>query len=167
MLLHPDRRNNSGFIIFSLWLLFPFFAFLANKTTSGAYLPVLFPSITILFALFFDSLLNKKLAVYTVTVIVVACIVILNSYSLIRQNYFANHATTFAQRLSAAKMIIKLSGGKKYNLYGKGIGSQFPSYTMNIAYLTWWYGDGPAVTKEHLRFVITDTNDQGVLIKKK
>ena len=150
-------------ILFSLWVFVPFASYLANTTTSGAYLPVMFPSFIIMTALFFDRLLDRKRVQWFITVVLIY-IAFSNSYLLIRQNYFMNFVS-FADRMDAAKLIVKQAKGMRYTLVGVGNGSQFASMTMNTSYLTWLFGNGPSNKKEKLVFTIKE-DEKGIHITK-
>jgi 4-amino-4-deoxy-L-arabinose transferase-like glycosyltransferase len=126
------RVESSRFLLLFL-LLVSLFGILVNQAPSDAYLPILFPFLMFLLALFFEKLLNKKILKYFVY-LVIGLIVVVNGYSSIKNNY----GYTLNQRLIAVNKIISLAKNHKYNLVGQGTNSQFQSFTMNYEYLLWW-----------------------------
>jgi 4-amino-4-deoxy-L-arabinose transferase-like glycosyltransferase len=138
---------------------------IATRTVSEAYLPILFPLIIYIVALFFDTLLQRRPKLAPVIVLIIGIIAGMNMFSLVSQNYFMGKGSGFVAKLSAARHIVSEADGKAYTIVGKGPGSQYQSFTMNYAYLTWWLGNGPSNKKEKLQFTIQeDTN--GITIKK-
>ena len=53
-----------------------------------------------------------------------------------------------------------MANGKKYNIEGRGEGSEFESFTMNYEYLLWWKGNPPSRQKQDLNFVIEEKQNR-------
>lgn len=155
------RRFRLGNIILLLWIFIPVIGFFANKTPSEAYLPILFPAIILVVALFFDLLMGTKMFRFP-SVVIIVIILLMNTYTLLSNNYFSK--PTFAERIKAAQNIVKNTNGKAYTIVGKGPGSEFESFTMNYEYLTWWLGNGPSKDNINLTIVIRESKN-GITIK--
>ena len=80
----------------------------------------------------------------------------MNVIAIINKQFFVEKGKGFTERLAVAKEIVTESHGRRYNLVGKGGGSEFASYTMNYEYLTWWLGNGPSHKPEQLQFVVSE-----------
>lgn len=131
------------------------FGILVNKTPSDAYLPIIFPFVIFIIALFFDKLLNFKKAKYFVA---------LGVFILLGLNFYFAYKNTFKpdyqNRIKASNEIIALTKGREYNLIGKGEGSWFESFTMNYQYLLWWKGYPPSEKKENLKILIKEERER-------
>lgn len=159
------RRFTVNIFVISLVTFIPLLGFFAVKTPSGAYLPMLFPSLLLLLALFIDGLFNHRRLKIAGAVILLS-ILFGNIYFLISQQYtFYPDKDSFAKRMAVAKYIVTEAGGKEYNLEGTGKGSEFASFTMNYEYLTWWLGNGPSHSDQPLRFVVSETPTEIIVTK--
>lgn len=150
------RRIETGLLLFLLF--FAISGVIINQTPSDAYLPILFPFLIFLIAVFFDFLFSmSKLAA-----ILVAIIFCFNIY------YVANAdlKNDLSVRINAINKIITLTKDKNYNLVGKGPGSQFESFTMNYEYLLWWKGKPVSKNKEKLKIEISE-DSKGIHVKKR
>lgn len=134
--------------------------FLAGKTASGAYLPMMFPAILLLIAVGLASVWRKVKIIGVIVVIGVICV---NSYYSFETNR-KNHS--FEQRMEVAKSIVKQANGKEYNLKGRVSGKELENFGLNYAYLTWWLGHGPSQEKQKLQFVVVEENNQ-IKVEKK
>ncbi len=122
-----------------------------SQTPSDAYLPILFPFIIFAEAIFFDSLTSKgKLRL--ASGLFLFLVIFVNVYS----SYLNSMGQELKLREQTADNIISLSNGKKYNLIGNGIGSQFESFTMNYEYLLWWKKHPPSTKSESLKIIISE-----------
>lgn len=151
-------RNNLtlAYVLLFILIAIPLIGFFVNRTPSEAYLPIFFPSVIILTALFLNRVIRMKL-LQIIGITLLFLIAIFNSYYLLSHEYFfGQKGISFKDRISIAKQIVKEANGKKFNLTGKGVGSNFASFTMNYEYLTWWLGGKPSEKKENLRFVIRE-----------
>lgn len=72
-------------------------------------------------------------------------------------NMIQSDEKNYKQRINMVRIIIQQAKGRKYNLLGKGPGSQFSSFTMNYQYLLWLRGNEPVSRKEKLQFIISET----------
>lgn len=157
------RKGDIAYIVLGLTLIISLLGYFVNKIPSGAYIPVFFPLIIFLIALFFENLMKLRFLKIP-SILILLFILFFNAYSLISQNYLAGKGYSFIDRLSASKQIIKTANVREYNLIGKGEGSQFKSFIMNYKYLTWWLGKGESEKRENLRIVIKETSS-GIIIK--
>jgi len=151
-----------NWIILGLVLTVTLFSFMAIKTPSEAYLPMLFPGIIIMTALFFDTVINKTnpsiSAVFIVIIIALSNTIFV--VSTISKDY------SFAWRMRAAKTIVTRAEGKEYNLKWGGVDKKLENFTQNIEYLTWWLGHGPSRQKQKLEFVISGEKENVKMIQK-
>lgn len=155
-----SSRKPVSYVILLLVIVVPFFAFIFNRVPSEAYLPLLFPVITLALALLFDQFMLKG-RIGMITKVLLISIIATNSIVLLNRNYFmgqGGYGATLQERISIAKQIVDESNRKAYNLIGKGNGSQFSSFTMNYEYLTWWLGHAPSKKQEPLIFSIEETD---------
>jgi GT2 family glycosyltransferase/4-amino-4-deoxy-L-arabinose transferase-like glycosyltransferase len=149
-----------------LLFLVPFLIYIAEKTNSEAYWPVFFTTIAFMYGLLFNTLLSVKRYFYFFAGLLVLLIGI-NIWSSIRSDDLnGDISVTFSNRIVAAKKIIHDTSGKEYNLYGRGSGSQFASFTMNYQYLTWWLGHGPSLTKQKIQIYVTDLPPKIIIQKR-
>ena len=150
-------KRTSNFVLLSLLTIIPLLGLFAVKTPSEAYLPMLFPSLLLGVAVFFDMLMKdrrlKRHILFLLSIIVVA-----NSYYLFSN--VINSPDSFTQRFAAAKEIVSQANNTEYNIKGTGSGSQFKSFTMNYHYLTWWLGHEPSTTVQKNQFIITEKRDK-------
>lgn len=129
-----------------------------NQTPSDAYLPIVFPFLILLLAVFFDFLLSiSKLWVILIAIIV---------YSNIYYNLTNYSNLDLLNRTKAVERVINLTKGQKYNLIGKGQGSQFVSFTMNYEYLLWWKNHPVSKSDEKLKIIISE-DSKGIHVNKK
>lgn len=133
------------------------------KTPSGAYLPMIFPSVILLISILFEKLIIDTIKIIKLIGIVgLICLTVFNTYSFLRTN---SNDFVFAQRVAVAKYIVKASAKKEYNLKGRGPASEFESFTMNYEYLTWWLGHGPSKSNQALQFVVEE-KPSGIFVTK-
>jgi len=154
------KPESSRFILLFL-LVISILGILVNQSPSDAYLPIVFPFLILAVALFFEFCLNVKIIRYFVLV-VFGVIIISNGYLSLKNDY----GTEFEKRLDAVNKIIKLSENHQYNLVGKGINSQFESFTMNYEYLLWWKGFPPSKKNEKLKIIVMEENGKITVYKK-
>lgn len=153
-------KLTDGDMVLGLFIFFGIGGFFATKTTSEAYLPMLFPQIILLMGLWFSSVRGHRFIRYF-AFLFVSLMVLVNSVALVRSNYLmaiplGGYGPTFAQRIAASEIIINKAGKTSYTIVGDGPGSEFPSFTMNYEYLTWYLGKGPD-KKSEKTFTILDT----------
>jgi GT2 family glycosyltransferase len=152
-------------ILVVLLLVISIVGIVATKTTSDAYLSIVFPFVILIHAIFFSALIegkpNNRLFVY----VIVSIIALSNTYALISNDYFITRQVEYKDKVAVVKKIISEADGNKYNLVGQGVGSSHESFTMNYEYLAWWYGNGPSSAPQELYFIIEET-PQGIQLKK-
>jgi len=153
------KIDSSRFILLFL-LIISILGILINQTPSDAYLPIIFPFVIFSIAIFFELLLKQKIIKY-IAVILLAIVIILNSYD----SYKNSNIGDLQDRVNAVDKIITLIGNKEYNLIGSGQGSQFKSFTMNYEYLLWYKGHPPVDNKVKLKIVVSETKN-GIIIRK-
>lgn len=154
------RRNISEIVLFLL-LFVSIAGILVNQTPSDAYLPIIFPLVIFVLAIFLSFLAQFKFVNWLV-VLAVLIICATNSYLIIQQD----KKPDLAIRISAVDRIIALASGQPYNLIGQGKGSQFVSYTMNYEYLLWWKGYPLSHSPQKLKIYVSET-DKGIQVIKK
>lgn len=155
-LLLKLREKDKSIILLAILNFILIIGFIVAKTPSSAYLPVMFPGIILIIALFFNwTFKNKKIKDFMIpTIFLLICF---NCFYIFYVVYSKNN-DSFTQRLDAARFILKEAAGKEYNIKGSGVGSEFKSFTMNYEYLTWWLGHGPSSSNESLVFTIREEN---------
>ncbi|MEK9207809.1 MAG: hypothetical protein AAB922_04955, partial [Patescibacteria group bacterium] len=144
-------------ILLLLFFAVPSLIFLAAKTGSAAYLPMLYPQVLIIIAVFFNQIMKKG----TLTIIGLTLILLIgfsNVYVLLSNNYF--HGISYSRRLETSYEIIKTAKGKEYNIIGRGENSKYESFVTPYTYLTWWLGKGVSESPEKLKFYITEYPDK-------
>lgn len=151
------RKREASSIILFLLIFISFGGIFVNQTPSDAYLPIIFPLIIVLISIFLRFLFsfNKLL------IIVVFLIVIFNVQSALNDDL----ANDLDKRVVVADKIIALTKNTEYNLIGKGVGSQFDSFTMNYEYLLWLKGNPPSHKNQKTKILIRETNGQ-IIVKK-
>jgi hypothetical protein len=135
------------------------------KTASFAYLPLLYPFIILITAIFFEKLLQIRFHLRPIIILVLLIIAVANSYYLIQQNYFTAYGLSFKDRQEAVKKIVTDAGDRSYNLFGRGIGSEYDSFLMNYQYLAWFQGNEPILETQLLQYTIEDTQ-KGIIVTK-
>ncbi len=143
-------RKDLAKIILLLITAFSLGGILINQTPSDAYLPIIFPFVILITALFFDYLMR----ISKIAVLIIVLIVLLNSINIVNKN----SVNYFSENLSITNKIIKLANGEKYNLIGKGTGSQYESFTMNYEYLLWWKGYPVSKDSQKVKIILFEHN---------
>lgn len=154
-----------GYVILVMALGTSVISFFINKNVSDAYLPIFFPFIIIILALFLDKLSRKKFLYFGIFIIL--ALGITNSYNIINDKYSYEknqNKITFTDRINAAKNIVRSTKGKEYNIVGRGWLGEFKGYIMNYEYLTWFFGHAPSTRNENLKIYISESAN-GVIIE--
>lgn len=163
--LFRNRKLNSKIITLLLPLLIVVFGFLVNGTPSEAYLPILFPSLILAVAF----LLNKK-RLRGLSFVIVFLIAVFNLNFIFSENFLLDkkvgYGPSLRERMRVVKEIIKKAEGKRYNIVGRGSGSEHRSFTMNYEYLTWYLGNSPSSNNERLKFEIREDRGKIILTQK-
>lgn len=130
--------------------------FFAAGAKSEAYLPMLFPGVVLLISFLVLSLFEINRYVILIVIIVS----LLNAIFIFRNNYLVDkspgYGPSLAKRIDAVKKIMNRTNGQRYNIEGRGGGSEFESFTMNYEYLLWWRGSPPSQEKQDLVLVIEE-----------
>ncbi len=138
-----SKETTSFRLLFGLWIFLPFVAYVATKTPSDAYTPMLFPGLMVSLAIMVEYVYRiKRYAAIFLLMFIVAS----NVYGLLSTDFLTGGAwrgLSLRTREKAAQYIVGKMKNTPYRLVGYGPGSQFVSYTMNYEYLTWWMGNGP------------------------
>ena len=152
--------------------------FVAIKTISQAYLPMLFPGIILLTAVSLngfslsinspgrwqaersDAMTPTRWKTEFITWTMLIFISISNSTHLIT---FLNKDQVYTQRLLASKQIVTEAKGKEYNLKWRVPDKKLENYTQNYEYLTWWLGHAPSKKKVELEFIIYE-DENGIRV---
>lgn len=158
------KKEKEEYVLLALGSSIGIGIFILNKTPSEAYLPLIYPVILIIIALVVDFYSKKKYGVIVYGLIGVFCI--FNTQSLIANNYLiggkVGYGPSFVDRLNIARKIVTLAKSTPYEIKGTGIGSEFPSFTMNYEYLT-WYLKNPPSKNPTLQFIIEEKDGTIVL----
>lgn len=155
------NKEKTSYLILLFVFLFPLLSIYLNKTASDAYIPVLFPSIIAITSVFFASFIRHFNMLGKVTLIV---IIFLNLNFIFKDDFFAKRIT-FRDRENAVDKIITLTKDKRYNLIGKGEGSQFESFTMNYEYLLWMKGYSPSKNNVKNKIIVSESSE-GIIVQK-
>jgi GT2 family glycosyltransferase len=130
--------------------------FFAAGARSEAYLPMLFPGIILLTAFSFYSVFKNKAP----AILIIFAISVFNAVFIIQNNYLIEripgYGPSLNSRIEVVEAIINQARGREYNIEGRGVGSEFKSFTMNYEYLLWWKGHAPSREKEDLVFSIEE-----------
>ncbi|OGH38265.1 MAG: hypothetical protein A3B44_01285 [Candidatus Levybacteria bacterium RIFCSPLOWO2_01_FULL_38_21] len=159
-----NKNLRLGYLILVVYFLISLMGFLIAKTPSEAYIPIFFPAIIIITGIF----INKMLEIKRLKLIGILLLLFISSssvYSLFTKN-FLSKSGEFDQRLKAVDKIIQMTNGEKYNLLGKGTGSQFESFTMNYEYLLWWKGHPPSKESVKTKIIVSES-PSNIIIEKK
>lgn len=156
--MYKKKEYKVQYIVLLFCFLVPVIGFIIVRTPSDAYLPVFFPTIILILALFFDQRIKKTSLVAFAIVI----IVLLNVYVLLFNDFTfsSGKKITFLNRIEAAKTIVRITNNQQYNLVGRGWLNEFPSYIMNYEYLAWWFGNAPTKEDSLLKIYITEQKDK-------
>ena len=154
-----------GIILLST--LVPFLGFILSKTSSEAYIPMLFPGLVLSIAYLFNLFFQSKYKSLAFLALIIICVT--NSYSIFEVNYLAGTKGGFGpsleSRILASKKIIKLSDNKSFSINFKGPGSEFASSTMNYEYLIWWLS-GKRPTKNGVVKIEISEPDYKIIVKR-
>ncbi len=149
-----------------IWIIntIPLGIFLCFKTPSDAYLPMLYPGLILLTAIFIgDMLKHPRLKIIVCSMII--CGIALNIHHLITNNFYPKiKPDQFTQRLITTKQIISESEGKEYNLIDK---HTHPSISKNYEYLAWWLGHGPSEGKTKIQLILNEDSGYAIITKNK
>lgn len=146
------NKTEDSLLVLLLLLMFSILGIVVNKTPSDAYLPMIFPLIIISVALMFEYALNTKIIKYF-SFVLIMIIVLSNVYVVLK----LDKENKFGNLTGDVNKILKITDKKEYNLVGKGVGSQFASFTMNYEYLLWWKGYPPSKDNVKLKiYIISD-----------
>jgi 4-amino-4-deoxy-L-arabinose transferase-like glycosyltransferase len=152
-----------------LFFLISVVVYIAEKTNSDAYWIVFFPTIAFMIALVFDRLMSiKKLFYPSLGLLLV--FTLCNSISFFQSNFFMNpqdYGFPYSQRVKIAKTIITESKGKPFSIIGGAPKpwSQYPSFTMEYQYLTWWMGHPVSTSPHTIRFTIYEYGQKDTILK--
>ena len=156
--IFKHRKLKANIVIILLCFLFPLIGFFLNKTPSEAYIPLFFPTVVLLTVSSLDNFFRKGKKYLFFIILLLVCIG--NIYFLFTNNFLIDikdgYGVSFSKRLSMAKIITEQANGEKYNLVGKGEGSQHASFVMGYDYLLWWLGNAPSKEKQEKEFIILD-----------
>src|SRR3989344_5707585 len=156
------KEKKISLFIIGITFLIMFLAFIVNKTPSDAYLPVFFPIIIIISAIFWNHIIKK---IKFPGLIILAIFVFMNIYYFVNYDLSSKNAE-FVKRKEATSRIKEYASGKQYNLIGKGVVSQFESFTMNYEYLLWYfYKSIPSEQNVNLKIYIEEKNGK-ILVSK-
>ncbi|MEK7502614.1 MAG: glycosyltransferase [Patescibacteria group bacterium] len=159
--LRKMERNVIVLVILNLLLIGGVFI---AKTPSDAYLPMLFPGLILVIALFFNWGFESK-KIRDIIIPLFFLIILFNCFYMGYKIYVKDN-DSFTKRLNAVRYIAEKSRGKEYNLIGRGTGSQFESFTMNYKYLLWYFYDSVPSEKPANLKIYLEEKDGNILIRK-
>ncbi|MEK7572933.1 MAG: glycosyltransferase [Patescibacteria group bacterium] len=149
------KEKSAPLFIIAISSVIVLLGFMANKTPSDAYLPIFFPIIIVVSAITWDFLF-KKIKLFAFMLLFLFGF--MNAYYFLNNNLSADNADIM-RREEAVSKIVEFTSGDRYNLIGKGVGSQFDSFTMNYEYLLWYYYKSkPSKNPTNLRIYIEEKN---------
>lgn len=155
-----NRKLNDAKSILLLLLAISLLGIVVNQTPSDAYLPIAFPFVIFVSAILFEYLFKIRF-LKLIVAIVLTLAILLNSCEIFRNDLTAE----LKDRISSANKIIKIADNQKYNLIGRGVGSQFRSFTMNYEYILWWKGHPVSNENVRTKIVVWETS-KGIIIYK-
>ncbi|MBI4009255.1 glycosyltransferase [Candidatus Roizmanbacteria bacterium] len=159
------KFSTLSFDILIIFFLVSVIGIFINATSSGAHIPLLFPSVIFLTAWFFDRIMNIGLLLFP-TIILIFFMAIFNSlFVLDLTRSKSAYGLYYSERLNAVKAILKKTDGERYEIKGKGPGSQFESFTMNYEYLAWWLGRAPSKKNKNINMNVSKSRN-GIKIEK-
>lgn len=166
-IFNKRERSRSAWLII-LFLFIPLLIVILNQTSSDAYLPMLFPTVILLVAIFIERLIRIRVMLFPV-LIFSTIIVVGNIHFMFKNDFTMNksstHLLTLNKRIEAAKNILNQVQNKDYNLKGRGPGSEHASFIMNYEYLAWWLGHSPSKEKEKINIYVSESKN-GIKIDK-
>lgn len=156
--------KKSSYLILSLWVIFSISGYIAQRTSSDAYLPLFLSGLLIIFSIVLSYIKSKAILIGAIFILCLTNVLILmqSNYTM-GQKY--GSGVSLEQRERAVESIIKASGKDGYVLVGSGDGSQFKSFTMNYEYLGVSLGHPPKANGT--KFHITETFNKIVVMEEK
>jgi 4-amino-4-deoxy-L-arabinose transferase-like glycosyltransferase len=154
---YRKHKTFSPYTILAAFTILPLIGFFINMTVSDAYMPLLIPQSLACIAVLFSALTQTTPGKIGIPVLVLV-IMAVNSNILVTNDFFASRRVgsdfSYAARLSAARGIVEMAHGRRFNIENGGPGSDVENYLMNHEYLTWWLGNGPIEDPAEVRFII-------------
>jgi hypothetical protein len=153
---YKAKKVSQPLLLLFVSFIIPFGSFVGLQTPSGAYLPMFFPTVMLLIGYAVHIVLLRK-STQMVGIGLLTVLISFNTYSIIWDSEVLGvkgEGVTFEERLEKSKEMVNKADEMRYNIVGKGPGSQFASFTMNYEYLTWWLGNGPSDKPEKLQFIV-------------
>jgi GT2 family glycosyltransferase len=157
-----QKKINNAYSTILLMFFIPLMSVILNQVPSDAYLPMLFPITILLISICFDYVMSIRKMLIPV-LIFITLIATGNIFYMIANNFSLNRGLnlyTLSNRMLISKQILNMARDRRYNLKGKGQGSEFSSFTMNYEYLTWWLGHGPSMKNEKVIIYISEFADR-------
>lgn len=153
------KASYNKYLLLLIFLTISVVGILINKTSSDAYLPIIFPFIIFTLSIFITFLLEIKKFKFNTFLLLIL---------ILLSNFVSSYTNTlkpdYQNRIKAVEKIIVLTKGQEYNLVGEGNGSQFESFTMNYEYLLWWKGHQPSKDKKSIKIYISE-DEKGIHIR--
>lgn len=165
---YKKKKIDLGLLIILIWIVLALLGILVSKIASEAYLPMLYPAIILATSLTLTKITKRFAHLKTGIYVFIGFIGIMNAYLLITQDYLMRdkgYGPTFADRKEVARKIVSKAGKDRYNIVGKGEGSEFKNFTKNYEYITWWLGKAPSKKEEKVKFFIEEKNGKVFLVE--
>ena len=147
---YKENKLKVSNIIILLYIVFGAGGYVINNVKSEAYLPMPFPLLFLIIAIFIAEVIKKN---KTIGLVLLGVIIFTNLVSL-SENIRSPHSLT--QRIQIVDKIVHKVGTKPFQLRGEGEGSQFRSFTMNYEYLLWWRGIEPVENAESVVTIVEE-----------
>jgi hypothetical protein len=163
-------KDNTSYYLFLLCFMTSFLGFIASRTPSEAYLPMLFPFLIISVGIFFDFLVSKNI----IFVLLIISMIFFNTHDLFYREYFMSYKTNkdgyvygpgLAIREVEARKIVDDAQGKPFMLKGGGFLGHFNAGIDNYKYLALWMNShlSPHATLQYRIYQSNEKIEQNVL----
>lgn len=164
-------RLETGEFLVLMVVMISLLGFILMGSPSGAYVPILFPGIALLFGYFASNFDNKGKWAISILIIILC---FYNALFIVKNNYFIltekdalkNNGVGLAESFSifnqVSDFMINDAGGEKYNIVTLGSFAEFPSSVDTFDYLNWYKGNGFSIDKVNLKYLIFYNVDREV-----
>lgn len=164
-----NKNMGIGYALLFLYLIIPIIGLFAHRIPIEADVLLISPFIIMMIAVFLNRLFSLK-PLKVVLIVGIGIIITANSYNLFSTEYLTkmgkDSRISFKERLEAIDSVIKIAGGRQYNLVGRGALSEFPSFTMNYEYLLWRKGHPLKKGNVDLKIVVWERDGDIIVYKK-
>jgi len=167
-LVKVKKQVSLPFALLFLFLVIGLGGLLTHRVPIEADTLLISPFIILLTTLSIFWMFRNKFLPALIFIIIIS---IFNAYMLFSTDYFSNvngvRNLIYKDKLKASERIVELSKGENYNLIGKGVLSDYPSFTMPYEYLTWWRGNAPSKTNTKLKIIVWEKENEIIIFTDK